>query len=100
MFEEPLLGGKSSKSASHEQHLQQYLYPSAGASKDDAPVDEQPMDLHVVIHQLNSFFAVLWPVCITMLCARYVHLHGVVCVSVSDFLANVWLSIVTNVATW
>lgn len=68
MFEEPLLGGKSSKTAGHEQHLQQYLYPNDGAKT--TLVDEQPMDLHIVIHQLNSFFAVLWPVCITMLCAR------------------------------
>lgn len=69
MFEEPLLGGKSRKSAGHEQHLQQYLYPNDGDRK-QRPVDEQPVDLHVVIHQLNSFFAVLWPVCITMICAR------------------------------
>lgn len=68
MFEEPLLGGKSIKTAGHDQHLQQYLYPNDVAKK--TLVDEQPMDLHVVIHQLNSFFAVLWPVCITMLCAR------------------------------
>lgn len=51
MYTEPLLGGCE-------------VYDEVGGEK------EPPLDLHAAIRQLNSFFAVLWPVSVAMLSSR------------------------------
>ncbi|KAL4085592.1 hypothetical protein PRIC1_014928 [Phytophthora ramorum] len=54
MYEEPLLGKSRDATRGKERQLQQ-------------EAQEEEIDLGVVIHQLNSFFAVLWPVSIAII---------------------------------
>lgn len=76
MYEEPLLGGAKGKTSGHAQHLDKFLYADddnrANSSSHRHQQQQDAADLRAAIHQLNSFFAVLWPVCITMICARCV----------------------------
>lgn len=48
-----------------------YSEPLLDAREKEDEQDAPALDLHAAIRQLNSFFAVLWPVCIAMLSARY-----------------------------
>lgn len=64
MYTEPLLGGdRADDGRAKQRHLQ--AEKDAGGDGEDAAVP-----LSVVIHQLNSFYAVLWPVATAMILTR------------------------------
>ncbi|POM65726.1 Presenilin-like protein [Phytophthora palmivora] len=57
MYEEPLLSNRIDDTRGKERNLQQ-------------ETQDEKIDLGTVIHQLNSFFAVIWPVSIAIICSR------------------------------
>lgn len=61
MYEEPLLD----KSRGFNDSARDKKFQLQQEQKDEE------MELEAVIHQLNSFFAVVWPVSISIICSRY-----------------------------